>query len=113
MEMNPAVSTIERGNINVLVWPVFGGMYGWMALGVGTCAQVRGQDEASFKARANEALTSLWDEIDRRHEDNVETFVSLWAHKGKPLKFVTVPAAPPYLNEEVLSRCLDAAYSDE
>lgn len=112
MEMDPAVSTIERGNINILVWPVFGGMMGWLALGVGTCAQIRATDEATFKERAVEAVNSLWDEIDRRREDNIEQFTRLWVHKGKPIKYVAVPAAPPYLNEQVLERSIIQSYEE-
>ena len=115
MEMNPAVTTIERGNINVLVWPVFGGMFGWVSLAPGVCMQVRGQDEETFKARTREGMNALWDLLDKQHEDDAErlhNYLTCWPHKEKPLKFIPVPAAPPYLDDAVLEKCLDQAYSE-
>lgn len=116
MNMDPSVSTIERDHINILVWPVFGGMYGWAALAPGVFIQIRANDEESFRTRSDEGIDALWDLIDKEHEKDAEhlhNFIVCWPHKGKPIKLVPVPAAPPYLNENIIQRCMDQAYSDE
>lgn len=115
MTVNPAESTVARGNINVLVWPVFGGMFGWLSLTPGVNMQIRAETEEVFKQRVVDGLTQLWDLMDKDHEDDDDSlrrYRECLPHKVKPLKYIPVPCAPPYLQEDVLEALIERAYTE-
>ena len=114
MNMNPSVSTIERGNINVLVWPVFGGLMAWASLISGINLRFQGENEDEIRERAEKGLKMVWDYLDQHHEDNAEclsNFMVCRRYQELSWKLIPVPAAPPYLEGGVLDRCIEQAYS--
>lgn len=111
--MNPAISTLDRGHINVLVWPVFGGMMAWIAFMEGVTLRIGAQDEASLEGRVKEGLTQLWEHLDLHHEDGPRALLqyrTCWPWKERPVKVIPVPAAPPYLESGALDHFIEQAY---
>lgn len=109
--MDISQSTIDRGHLNVLVWPVFGGLYGWLSVAPGVTITMAGPNTQVLEARLAEGLEQLWDHIDREREDHYEMYRQCWPLRKLPIKRIGIPAAPPYLAPGALEHFVEQAYS--
>lgn len=109
--MDISQSTIDRGHVNILVWPAFGGLCGWFSIAPGVTVQAMAPNLPAFQARLNEGWNELWDHIDRTHEDEPELYRKVWRYKALPTKLIQIPAAPPYLAPGALEHFFEQAYS--
>lgn len=114
MSMDIQQSTVDRGHLNVLVWPVFGGIYGWLSVAPGITITMSGENPVVLEARLKEGLEMLWDDIDKCREDSIpqyEVWRRCWPLRKLPLMRVGIPCAPPYLAPGALEHFIEQAYS--